>query len=348
MRRAELERRVSAASAGETVTLEMVAKEAGVSPSTVSRILNGTARVRESKVRAVEAAISKLRFMPNPVARSLARGKSMSVGVVIQAIDSPFYGEALAAIEKGLMRAHYSALFVSGHWREADERRCIDHLLSRRVDGIILVTSCLPDVEIVNLSRSVPLILTGRSVAGERVYSMDSDSTAGARLATEYLINQGHRRIAFITGPEGRPDAAQRLEGYKAALAAHRIPFSKKLVTAGTYSDAGGQVAMTHLLDSGAQFTALFAANDQTAYGAMLALYRRGLRVPHDVSVVGYDDLPTSTFTIPPLTTVHRSISGIGECAAEAMIDLIEGRPATARVSDATLAIRESTRPLRD
>ena len=120
---------MTAAAAGSAVTLEMVAREAGVSPSTVSRILNGTARVRESKVRAVNAAISKLQFMPNPVARSLAGGKSMSVGIVTQALDSPFYGGALAAIEKGLMRANYSALFVSGHWRESDERKQAAHII---------------------------------------------------------------------------------------------------------------------------------------------------------------------------------------------------------------------------
>jgi LacI family transcriptional regulator len=347
MRRKDLENRVTAASNGSTVTLEMVAREAGVSPSTVSRILNGTARVRESKVRAVKAAISKLQFMPNPVARSLAGGKSMSIGVVIQTIDSPFYGEALAAIEKGLLRADYSALFVSGHWRETDERKCIDHLLSRRVEGIILVTSCLADQELANLARNLPLVLTGRSVASDRIYSLDVDSTPGARLATDYLIGQGHRRIAFISGPANHPDALQRFDGYQAALTAHRLPLVKKLVAEGDYTDAGGYQAMTRLLDAGAEFTAVFAANDQTAYGAMLALHRHGRRVPQDVSLVGFDDLPTSSFTIPPLTTVHRSINEIGECAAEAMIDLIEGRVPSAKVSSATLAIRESTRPLR-
>jgi LacI family transcriptional regulator len=348
MRRSELERRVTATTNGSAVTLEMVAKEAGVSPSTVSRILNGTARVRESKVRAVEAAIARLQFMPNPVARSLAGGKSMSIGVVTQAIDSPFYGEALAAIEKGLMRANYSPLFVSGHWREGDERRCVDHLLSRRVEGIILLTSCLPDQELINLARSVPLVVTGRNVEGERVYCLDVDSTMGARLATDYLIGQGHRRIAFISGPPDHPDALQRLEGYKAALAAGKIPFAKKLVAAGDYSELGGHAAITALLDSGVDFTAVFAANDQTAHGAMLALHRRGLKVPQDFSLVGFDDLPASAFMIPPLTTVHRSIDEIGDGAAEAMIDLIERRVPHAKVSSPTLAIRESTRPLRN
>jgi len=329
------------------VTIEMVAEAAGVSPSTVSRILNGTARVRDTKVRAVEAAIAKLRFMPNPVARSLARGKSMSIGVVTQSIDSPFYGEALAAIERGLLRERYSALIVSGHWREGDERKSVAHLLGRRVDGIILLTSCLPDRELVNVSLSVPLVVTGRTLKGGRIFCLDVDSTEGARLATAYLVGQGHRRIAFLSGPADHPDALQRLDGYKAALAASKIAFSSPLVAYGDYSEAGGHRAMNELLDSRVEFTAVFAANDQTASGAMLALYRRGLKVPDDVSVVGFDDLAASAFTIPPLTTVHRSIDEIGEGAAEAIIDLIEQRTPRARVSSPKLAIRESTRPLR-
>ncbi len=333
-------------SADATVTLDMVAREAGVSASTVSRILNGTARVRESKTLAVQAAIAKLQFLPNPVAQSLARGRSRNVGVVTQSLASPFYAEALGAVESGLLRANYSPQFVSGHWREADERRAIEHLLSRRVEGIILVTSCLPDGELVRLSKRVPLILTGRQVQAERIFCLDYDNTQGARLATDYLIAQGHRRIAFIAGPEGRADALQRLNGYKAALAARKIAFQSRLVVAGDYYDAAGYAAMTRLLQSGVEFTAVFAANDQSAYGAMLALHRHGRLVPQDVSVVGFDDLPQSGFTIPPLTSVHRSIDAIGHAAAEAIIDLIEGRKPVVVAPAATLAIRESTLPL--
>jgi LacI family transcriptional regulator len=170
----------------------------------------------------------------------------------------------------------------------------------------------------------------------------------GARVATDYLIGLGHRRIAFISGPQDHPDALQRLEGYKSALSAGGITFTKKLVAAGDYLETGGYAAINRLLDARVEFTAVFAANDQAAYGAMLALHRRGLRVPQDVSVVGFDDLPTSAFMIPSLTTVHRYTDEIGERAAEAMIDLIERRIPNARISAPTLAIRESTRPLRD
>lgn len=341
-------RRATAESEAPSVTLEMVAAAAGVSPSTVSRILNGSAGVRESKVRAVNSAIAKLQFRPNPMARTLAGGKSMSVGVVIQAIESPFYSETLATLEKALFRSGYSVLFVSGHWREEDERRCIDHLLSRRVDGVILMTSCLPDQELTQLSRSTPLVLTGRQVAGDRICSLDVDSAPGARLAAEYLIGQGHRRIAFIAGPMNHPDSSQRLDGYKAALAASKIPFSRKLVAVGDYTDAGGYAAMNRLLDAGESFTAVFASNDQSACGAILALHRRGLQVPANISVIGFDDLPSSSFTIPPLTTVHRSINEIAASAAEAMVELIEGRTPVPRPTPATLAIRESTSQRRD
>ena len=346
MNRSNLKRRAAAGANGTAVTLEMVAASARVSPSTVSRILNGTARVRESKARAVNAAIAKLHFVPNPVARSLAGGKSRCVGVVTQSINSAYYGEAALAVEKGLLRANYSPLFVSGHWRQADERQCIDHLLGRRVEGIILLTSCLPDEELLRLSRGTPLVLTGRDVDADRICCLDIDSMPAARLSTDYLIGQGHRRIAFIAGSSNHPDAIQRLHGYKAALAHHKIPFIKSLVAQGDYSEAGGYAAMIGLVDSGAEFTAVFAANDQSAFGAMLALYRRGRKVPQDVSVIGFDDLPSSAFTIPPLTSLHRSIDKIGESAAQAMIDLIEGRVPVVRVASATLAIRESTRPL--
>ncbi len=347
MRRADLERSVNTASSGGAVTLQMVAAEAGVSPSTVSRILNGTARVKESKVRAVEAAISKLRFTPDPVARSLARGRSMSVGVVTQSLGSPFYGEVLSAIEERLIRANYAALFISGHYREADERRSVDHLLARRVEGIILLNSCLPEQELVNLARGAPLILTGRAVTAARIHCLDVDSTAGARLATDYLIDQGHRRIAHLAGPADHADALQRLAGYRKALSAARIPFAKELVVDGDYTAAGGMRGIDALLDSRQEFTAVFAANDETAYGAMLALHRRGLSVPKQVSVIGYDDLPASRFTIPPLTSVHRATAELGERAAEAIIELIEGRTVTRSDTPSTLAVRESTRSLR-
>ena len=324
-------------------TLDDVAALAGVSPSTVSRILNGTARVNESKVREVNAAISKLQYVPNPAARLLARGRSMNVGVITQSLNSPYYGEAALAIESVLLSLDYSPLFVSGHWRLQDQRKCMNRLLTQKVEGLILITSSIPDEELLKLSTSVPLVLIGRSLEAENIYCLDNDNVPAARLATEYLIGQGHRKIAFITGPSTHIDANQRLEGYKLALAAKKITFSKSLLSTGDYTEAGGYSAMNQLIDSKTEFTACFAANDEMAFGAMLALYRHGLRVPQDISIMGFDDLHACSFTIPPLTSLHRSIEEVGEHAARGIVDLIEGRKPVSWTPTVRLSIREST-----
>ena len=340
-------RRDGSASETPRVTLATVAKAAGVSPGTVSRVINRTARVAESKAQAVRSAIVRLGFEPNPAAQWLAKGKTHSIGVITQGLNSPYFGEALASIERELRRASYSPVFVSGNFRESDERECFDFLLARRVDGVILLTSCLPDAELKRLSARVPLVVTGRSLKADRVCCVDADNTAGAQLATDFLLGLGHREIAFITGPEDHPDARQRLRGYKAALATYDVPFQRSLVVAGDYREAGGFDATVRLFRSGVSFTAIFAANDQSAYGALLAVYKQGLRVPQAISVVGFDDLPASPFTVPPLTTVHRFTAEIGETAARSVVDMIDGRRPESRIPSATLAIRESTRSLR-
>jgi LacI family transcriptional regulator len=295
----------------------MVAKEAGVSPSTVSRILNGTARVRDSKVRAVEAAIAKLQFMPNRGCL-LAGGKSSWCRDAVH--RQPVYGESLASIEKGLLRGNYSPLFVSGHWREGDERRCVDHLLSRRVEGIILLTSCLPDSELANLSRNVPLTLTGRNVRGERIYCLDVDSTMGARLATDYLIGQGHRQIAFISGSPNHPDALQRLDGYKAALVANKIPFARKLVAPG-YQTA---YCRDHAAGLAGGVHRRLCRERPDTHGAMLALHRRGLNPAGRPSLVSMTRRPR----LHDPATHHRAQAHRRDrrrCRGD--IDLIEDAP---------------------
>ena len=163
------------------VTLGMVASACGVSPSTVSRILNGTAVVSPEKREAVDKAIAELGFVPNPIARGLAGGRTLSVGVVTQAIDSPFYGVALRGIEDELSTAGYSPLFVSGHWNEAEEARCIDVLRSRRVDGIIVLTGRLSDDALRDLAHTMPVVVTGRVMKAPGLYALDFNSFEGAR-----------------------------------------------------------------------------------------------------------------------------------------------------------------------
>ena len=329
------------------ITLEMVAQAAGVSPSTVSRILNGTAVVSGLKKQAVDDAIARLGFVPNPMARGLAGGRTLSVGVITQAIDSPFYGASLRGIEDELDPAGYSPLFVSGHWNAAAEARCIDVLRSRRVDGIIVLTGRLPDAALMATAKQLPVVVTGRQLAASGLFSLNFDNLEGGRLATRHLIELGHQRIAFIAGDADHPDANDRHSGYRQALADAGIAYDPALVVPGEYREVSGLLAVDRLLESRRGFTAIFAANDQMACGAALGLYRRSLRVPEDVSLVGFDDLPTSIYSLPPMSTVHQPAYELGRLAATAMLQLLAGTAPTVVVPAPRLIARESSRRLR-
>jgi LacI family transcriptional regulator len=321
----------------------MVAREAGVSMSTVSRIINGTANVSAERKSAVEATIAKYNFRPNPAARGLAMGRSTTIGVVTQAIDSPFYGEGLRGIEDYLQQHGYAALFMSGNWNEQDEARCVAELLARRVDGIIMFSGRLSDVALAAYAKKVPIVLSGRRLKAPGIFAMPIDDQHGAMLATRHLIELGHRQIAFIAGVADHPDAVERLKGYRRALAEADVPYDPKRVGAGDFLEQGGMDATQRLIDSGVSFTALFCVNDQSAHGACLALYRNGLAVPGDVSVVGFDDLPSSSYRVPPLTTVRQSVRELGERSAQAMLQLLKNeRPRTA-LPPVELIVREST-----
>jgi len=328
------------------VKLEEVAKAAGVSPSTVSRILNGTAVVSELKKQAVDDAIARLEYVPNPIARGLAGGRTMSIGVITQAIDSPFYGAALRGIEDELEPLGYCPLYVSGHWNAAAEAQCIEVLRARRVDGIIVLTGRLTDQALKACARIVPVLVTGRILRAPGLFSLNFDNYEGGRLATQHLIDLGHRDIAFISGDADHPDAMERLRGYQAALAAAGIVYRPALVVPGAYHEVSGLLAVDRLLETRQRFTAIFAANDQMAMGAALALQRRSLRVPDDVSLVGFDDLPASLYMIPPLSTVHHPAYEMGRLAAAAMLQLINGQAPTAVVPEPRLIPRESARRL--
>jgi LacI family transcriptional regulator len=337
---------VAAAPADTKVRLEQVAQAAGVSPSTVSRILNGTAVVSDDKRAAVDAAIARLGFVPNPMARGLAGGRTLSVGVVTQTIDSPFFGGALRGVEDELSRAGYSPLFVSGHWNAAQETRCIDMLRSRRVDGIIVLTGRLPDTALTAYAQQLPIVVTGRTLKAPNLYALNFDNFEGGLLATHHLLTLGHRRIAFIAGDPRHPDAKERLRGYRAALQAAGIAFAPDLVVPGQYTEDSGRMAVENLLDSREAFTAIFAANDQMAFGAALALHRRNLRVPHDVSLVGFDDLAGALYTVPPLSTVHHPVYELGQIAASAMLQLLAGEAPTAKLPAPRFIVRESSREI--
>ena len=333
----------------EIKTLNDVASIAKVSPSTVSRILNGSAMVAKDKRERVLKAIELLNYRPNVIAQGLARGQSMTIGVVTQAISSPFYGEALAGVEEGLEGSGYHAIFVSGHWRVDEVREAVGMLTSRRVDAIILTGSSIPDHELQQLAQTLPLVIVGRMIPGLEAYCISVNNTTSGALGIQHLLSLGHRRIAYISGTGTiQADAGERFEAYRQTLEGAGVAFDPNLVVEGDYQERSGLFGIETLFARGAMFTAVACANDQSAYGARLALYRRGIRVPDDVSLIGFDDLQSSKYTTPPLTTVRQPIVEMGRIASKMTLSLLRGISPTNPIDvHAELVLRESTAMLR-
>lgn len=329
----------------KTITLEDIARQAGVSPSTVSRVLNGSKRVAEDKRALVLAAIEQHNYRPNPVARGLVRGQSMTVGVLMQDISSPFFAQMISGIEQGLDRGAYRPMFASTHWRvenQENELRSLQLLLERRVDGLIVLASSIPDADLRAVAAEVPLIVVARLVEGLEEQCVYVDNQGGAYRATRYLLGLGHTRIAHIAGTPGHPDAAARVAGYRQALADAGIAVDERLIAEARLDEESGLAAVEELLARGERFTAIFAANDQSAYGAMLGLFNHGYRIPADMSLVGFDDQFLSAYTLPPLTTVRQPSSEMGRAGAEGLLRLLNNEAPELPRFPTDLIIRKS------
>lgn len=334
-------------SAAAPATVLDVARLAGVSPSTVSRILNGHVRVSQDKRQAVESAIDRLGFRPNLSARSLRSASTKTIGILVQDLESPYFMGGSRGVEEGLQGSGFAPLVVPGHWDPLAELDRVHLLMSRKVDALIIVGGNLRDDQIAEIAQRQPVAVIGRQMSAPQVFCFHFDQVAGGRLATQHLIALGHRRIAHIAGPASHRDARDRREGY---LAAHRdagLSVDPRLIVEGNFLESGGQHAIEQLLDAGVDFSAVFCANDQTLWGCRLALFRRGIEVPAQVSLVGFDDLPQSAFMTPPVTTVCQPLQQLGRVAAQAVLGAL-GMVAAEAVPPAgelSLTLRESTAP---
>lgn len=329
----------------DPTTLKEVARVARVSPSTVSRIVNGTAQVAPDKRAKVLAAIEQLNYRPNVMARGLKRGRSFSIGVLTQEIASPFYGELHKGIEQALAPSPYHPIFASDYGRGGQNPEALELLLGRRVDALISLGRYPLRERLLETASHLPVITVGWGVAGLEHLELRIDNVRGAQLGTRHLLDLGHRQIAYLAGPQSDPDARDRLAGYRAALTSARVKFDAGLVKEGFLTEAAGHAATEALLKSKMPFTAVFAGNDEAAYGARLALYERGLRVPEDVSLVGFDDLSTSAYVVPPLTTVRQPSFRMGQTAVQGVLALLEGQGFAPPAFEVELVVRRSTAP---
>jgi LacI family transcriptional regulator len=332
--------------ANAKVTITEIAAQANVSPSTVSRVLRGSARVAEAKHQAVMQAVEELEYRPNIFAKSLASGQSMTIGVITQNFGSPFYDGILQGILSGLDKTEYWPLFADGRWLLDMEQRALYQLLDRRVDGLIIVGGQLPEEKLQTVARRTPLIVAVRNMPSLPNNCIYVKNFEGGYQATRYLMDMGHRDIVHITASKINPiaidDVYQRRRGYEQAMADAGWELDPRLLVEGNLQQQSGVLAVEMLLSRGRSFSAIFAANDQMAFGARQALYRRGIRVPEDVSIIGFDDETFAPYMVPPLTTMRQPDVEIGEAAVTAVLDMIQGKKPHLPVFETELVVRES------
>ena len=326
----------------DRATIQDIAERAQVSKATVSRVLNNSSAVAKTKREAVMKAIEDLGFRPNMMARSLAGGRSMTIGVVTQNIGSPFYDAIAQGVVSGLAGTGYSPIFGDGQWQPSKESSAVKTLLGRQVDGLVLIGGSVELSEMNALRSKIPIITAARWLAGWDDQSIHIDNVEAGYQATKHLIEFGHREIGIIRGIEDHTDAIQRFEGYTKALAEAGIEFKPDLIFQGDFSAQSGVMAVNSWLARSTYFSAIFAANDTVAYGARLALHRHGIRVPEDVSIIGFDDQAESAYVTPPLTTMHQPAAEMGACAANAIVKLIQGEKYTLPKLPVQLVRRES------
>jgi DNA-binding LacI/PurR family transcriptional regulator len=332
-------------------TLEEVAARAGVGRGTASRVLNGSSQVSESARNAVLTAIEELGYIPNRAARSLVTRLTDSVALVVSESDERFFGEPFFA---RIVRGVSSALAETQHQllltiaqTPAERARLTNFLTPQHVDGVLLL-SLHGDDPLPGLleSRGLPAVLGGRPAGVEPTSYVDVDNAAGAVLAIEHLLRSGRRRIATIAGPLDMSAGVGRLEGYRRALAAAGLAPDEALVGYGDFSEPTGYAATVRLLDSeaGARgIDAIFAASDPMAIGALRALASRGIRVPEDIAVIGFDDSPSSRYTSPLLTSVHQPVEAMGREMVRILVARIKREPVDLRiVLDPHLVVRDS------
>lgn len=327
------------------VTIEEVAAAAGVSRSTVSRVVNGSTAVSPSALEAVNRAIAELNYVPNRAARSLASRQTLAIALVVPEDTTRFFGDPFfAAVVSGINARINRSDYVLNLIIASDDPRdkTTSYLRSGAVDGAIVVSHHTSDTFIDRIAAAVPVVYGGRPVRErENDYYVDVDNVAAGRLATQHLIDSGRRRIATITGPLTMPAGVDRLRGYRDALAAAGL--TEAAVEDGGFTADGGARAMTRMLEAGVPVDAIFVASDLMARGALTVLARAGIRVPDDVAIVGFDDSPVATTVTPALTTVRQPSYVQGERMASILLELLSGgRPQHVTMLDTELVVRDS------
>ncbi|MFS0575609.1 LacI family DNA-binding transcriptional regulator [Sporosarcina sp. 179-K 3D1 HS] len=334
----------------ESATLKDVAKEAGVGVTTVSRFLNNdaTLKISSSTKEKIELAVKNLNYRPNAMARSLKSGKTFTFGLVIPDFNNPVYSKIITGVEQALIEQGYDLLVTSD--KRAEKKSSYLNLVSEgKVDGLLIASSKLNDEEIEKLNgTNIPYVFINRLGKDAKNYVIANDEM-GAYKAVSYLLDNNHEQIIHLTGDIDTDTSTRRLQGYKKALTDRQLQVNDKLIIQTEYTEKSGYEEMAEVLQKGElDFTAVFAANVRVAFGAMAALRDFGLRVPEDVSIIGFHDITLCTITAPPLTTIKIPLYEMGMKAGDVLIDLIQNHSEEHKIviEESELIIRNSVKKL--
>jgi LacI family transcriptional regulator, galactose operon repressor len=344
------------------ISIRQFAKEIGLSPATISLVLNSSSsaqNIPEKTQKRVRLAAKRLGYTPNPFARSLFSRRSGSVAIFLSDVTDPYCTTVLKGISSSLHSSNYLPVLLDIENSHAKFKDDLQKMVDRRIEGIIgVANTALLETELLTTVKKhkSPIVLIGRDMKGTNVSSVSIENGQGAYLAMKHLYDLGHRAIAFIKGPEDILDGAQRWKGIVKFASEAGLTIDRKLVipmkVPGTSYEAGF-IAARKLLLSKREFTALFAFDDVTAFGAIRALTEAGKNVPADCSVVGFDDVTTATFYNPPLTTIRQPMAELGSSAvgiflelADAFFEKRETLPVHRKI-EPRIVVRSSTAPLR-
>jgi DNA-binding LacI/PurR family transcriptional regulator len=327
-----------------SVSITDIAKAAGVSASTVSRALQDHPRISPQKRATIRALAAEMGYQPSQIARSLVTGRTRTLGIVITDVTDPFVAEVLKGAEHAGREAGYSILFATSGRDPGQELVAARLLLGRQVDGMIVISSRAAEQYADLLSSNgAPLILVNNELDDVRAHSVRTDNADGIRQALLHLRELGHTRIAFVAGPWGGRSSRERLQAYREVSASLRLPAAPEWVIGGGGLLEDGQRAFAALLAQSDHPTAVQCYNDLTAIGMLGAAQAAGVRVPEDVSIVGYDNIPLSAFTVPPLTTVEQPKEALGRIAVQQCVAALASEAVENAVLPGKLVIRGST-----
>jgi LacI family transcriptional regulator len=327
------------------VTIREVARAAGVSVATVSRVLNESGPVAGETRDRIRRVAGEMRYIPNDAARSLSMRRTGTLGVLLPDLYGEFFSEVIRGLDQAAQRARFHLLLSSSHNNRPDIEAALQAMRGR-VDGLVVMSPHI-DVAVLaaNLPESLPAVMLNTPQSSSEFDTLSVDNFGGARAMVAHLAGHGHRRIAMVRGPEPNHDALERLRGYRAALADAGIAPDGALEIEGDFTEDGGYRAVRRLLELDRLPTAIFAANDSTAIGAMSALREAGVSVPGQVAVAGFDDIPISRYLTPALSSVRVSINDLGARAMEQLVRAVEEQNHHERVHQTlptTLVIRDS------